>query len=71
MTQAIIIGLVIVAAFTALALGLYFGQNKRSARGDKSKVVRAVQGSPLDNMPTKDRSAREADRELAGRRDQV
>jgi hypothetical protein len=67
--QAIIIGLVVVGAFTALALGLYFGQSKRSARGDKSKVVRTVNGSPLDNMPTKDRSAREADQELAGRRD--
>jgi hypothetical protein len=69
--QALIIGLVVVAAFTVLALGLYFGQNRRSARGDKRKVVRTIQGSPLDNMPTKDRSAREADRELARRRDQV
>jgi hypothetical protein len=48
--QAIIIGLLVVAAFTALALGLYFGQSKRSARGDKSKIVRTVQGSPLDTM---------------------
>ena len=54
---AVLLGILVAAAIAGVAIGIYLGQNRRSARGHATRVVRDA--PEVEHPPTQDRSARE------------